>query len=240
MVMKLHEFLLEQQKRRDFSDIRLTNDRKLAVNRWAEEQTKNIPTENICMYLVGGRADLLRHIHEKQRMGFTDLSTHVAVEWDAEATCPALKDELKKLSVFRPEYAYVTIICGNIVDVAKRFGRGTIAHLDFDTASEYTAELEKSIVELSQLDIDNIYVVIHQRAYNKYIEQIWPEEKGWDTKWSNGVKKYGPPRQYEVIPKRLEELGIGSRYEMKVKPYKGKSATGHGGSPMLMIVLNKR
>lgn len=234
--------LLEASNQTSYTDKITTTDNKKTMSAWAASISKFYRPRNLCMYVVGNREGLERHIAEKRAMGFNDLGAHIVVEWNRR-TYLDLEREKLVLMQKDPEIAKIRIRHGDIIKEAKNHPPGSISHLDFDTASVLDPALFARVVnELCKMDIDNIHMVFAQRLDNEIKATMWPKEKDpvtrlggkWGDRMIQGKMRYDIPPEYHTILTQLLKNDIVGDYEVsETKSYKGK------GQQMMMVVLNR-
>jgi hypothetical protein len=185
--MKINEILLEA----DFSKRITTSKGKIDTTKWAEDKTlphftKNKTERNLCVYLVGNAEGLERHINDKIRLGFKDLSKHKIIDRD-EATIKKLKAEQGRLAMTKPDIKQIEIIHTDLIKYAESFPPGSITHLDFDGVSYWDQDLEHNVVRLLKLNIPNIHVVIDTRNYApEYLNKLYPDDGFTSRYWGKG------------------------------------------------------
>ena len=221
---------------------------KTNASAWAFDRSKFQRERKLCMYLVGDVSGLRRHIDEKRKMGFNDLGAHIIVE-RAPNTAKALQLAVQRMSMTDPEYGKIRVVHGDIVQEAKKHPRGSISHLDFDTASSFSRAMLAQVIELCALDIDNIHLVFDQRVRNPAeIEALWPRERDPETRLGGkyesrkrgGIMKHDiPPAQHTILTQIIKAY-VMSDYEVsETLSYPGKREAGKAGSSMMMVVLNR-
>lgn len=221
---------------------------KTNASTWAANLSKFQRQRNLCIYLVGDISGLERHINEKRALGFTDLGTHIIVE-RAPKTFQALRSHLTALSHKNPEYAKIRVVHGDIVQEAKKHPIGSISHLDFDTASQFTRAILAQVIELCSLEIDNIHCVFDQRAQDPAeLEALWPRERdpetrlggNYESRKRGGVMKHDIPPAQHLTLTRILKAYVMSDYEVsETISYPGSRKPGKAGSSMMMVVLNR-
>ena len=208
---------------------------KVRSTLWAESISIKQRCGGLCVYLVGSPLGLERHVEDKKRLGYTDLSKHVIVECDVN-TYEALSEWCREL------YPEIKVILGDFLEVCKELNSGTvrIEHLDFDSVESFGFYSEEVVAWAIAERVSNIHVVNSCRSGNgtymadKAREMSMPFVIKWG--WRRYI--YGPPKVREMIPVILSVYK--DKYDVQCMSYRSIGKGKRGGQGMIITVLNLR
>lgn len=251
-----------------------TTDGKLAATKWAENITsrdfrQNKRERDLCVYLVGNQEGLERHIRDKERMGFTDLSKHKIIERH-DLTRKGLLFRQEILARRDPDVAKIEIVTtyDDLVEYAKSLPPGSISHLDYDGVKYWGPTLEREITELFKLNIPNIHLVMETRNFDRTtLTRLKDKYKDDPSMFTMGGRRMGTVQQGDkavstrlnvgsaldtvrVIKHEIQTLGTEHGYNVNVYNTTSFSTRGtktHDTYPgkddksrMMMFVFNKQ
>ncbi len=198
---------------------------KITATTWA--LTLSVCGNGLAIYVVGNSEGLLRHIHDKAKLGFS-VKRQIVVEIDKKQHEHLLQRNKELGYPLSPEQ----IICGDIFEVAKQYNN--IGHLDLDFAHTLDERTHRCLAEILVGSIRNVHIVFNTRTRNKYWEKVAPQRcRIPENRWCGGILKMCPTQSQKVtIPEIIRDL---CDHDIDTLPYRGK-----GRSPMLMMVLNKQ
>jgi hypothetical protein len=162
---------------------------KAIKTREAEDRSKTACTgTGLCVYLVGDPGSgLARHVHEKQRLGFNDLSKHIIVEF-VPKTALALAQQCQK------EYPEINVVCGTLEGLPEAI-LSEIEHLDYDGTKPFNWDSAEFVNKAAEWGVNNIHFIGQTR---RAADDIKLPKSAGGPEWKDVIIPYVDNPEYEL------------------------------------------
>lgn len=201
-----------------------TTPRKLEIDKLLNDHSIIPSHRNESVALVGCFDGLLRHIHNKEELGF--LPSQMVFVEIKRYMFNQLVFEKSRLCKEYPQYKDIRIYCD---DIFNHIHSG-VTHIDLDFNTSLSYRTTKCILKAFKCRIPNIQIVICSRY------SFWRQNSGMEILYPGRENKWGQP----ITPKECLKLLYRQKWSRYYDRSIEQSYGGVNGAPMHSAVFNQK